>query len=151
MSFHLSNLKMSFGYSAGDFLAGANLTYQLIKALSGTQCAFQEYQEALRELGCFQQVFMQVSRMVENPNLNPSTINAASHIVLSAMILIGDFLTKTQRYRERLNGRESGNAASDSWQKMGWVLFKKDELRALKEALHVKLTSVSLLIDTAQW
>lgn len=94
---------------------------------------------------------MQVSRMVENPNLNPSTINAASHIVLSAMILIGDFLTKTQRYRERLNGRESGNAASDSWQKMGWVLFKKDELRALKEALHVKLTSVSLLIDTAQW
>jgi hypothetical protein len=67
------------------------------------------------------------------------------------MILIGDFLTKTQRYRERLNGRESGNAASDSWQKMGWVLFKKDELRALKEALHVKLTSVSLLIDTAQW
>jgi hypothetical protein len=60
-------------------------------------------------------------------------------------------LAKTQKYRERLNGRESGNAVSDSWQKMGWVLFKKDELKALKEALHVKLTSVSLLIDTAQW
>jgi len=82
---------MSFGYSAGDFLAGVNLTYQLIKALSGTQYAFQEYQEALGELGVFQQVFMQVSRMVENPSLNPSTINAASHIVLSAMTLIEDF------------------------------------------------------------
>jgi hypothetical protein len=142
---------MSFGYSAGDFLAGANLTYQLITALSGTQCAFQEYQDALKELGCFQQLFMQVSRMVENPNLNPATVNAASHIVLSSMTLIGDFLTKTQNYRARLNGRESGNVASDSWQKMGWVLFKKEELRALKEALHVKLTSVSLLIDTAKW
>lgn len=53
-------------------------------------------------------------------------------------------------------GTESGYAGghqeilSDSWQKMGWVLFKKDELRALKDALHLNLNSISVLLATAQ-
>jgi hypothetical protein len=81
---------MSFGYSIGDFFAGANLSYQLIKALSGTRGACIEYQEAIAELGCLQQTFLQVGRMTTNPNLSPATINAASHIVLSSMSLIGD-------------------------------------------------------------
>jgi hypothetical protein len=67
---------MSFGYSAGDFIAGGNLIYQLIKALSGTQCPSEEYQEALKELGCFEHIFIQVGQMAENP----TTINAASHV-----------------------------------------------------------------------
>lgn len=131
---------MSFGYSAGDFIAGGTLIYQLINALSGTQCPSEEYQEALKELSCFQHIFIQVSHMAENPNLCPATINAASHIVLSSMTLIGDFVSKTKGYRRQLS----------SWQNMGWVMFKSDELRALKAALHVKLTSISMLLNTAQ-
>ncbi|KAG4439639.1 hypothetical protein IFR05_004888 [Cadophora sp. M221] len=142
---------MSFGYSVGDFIAGANLSYQLIQALSGVHCPSEEYREALIELGCLQQTFLQVGRMTSNPNMSPATINAASHIVLSSMTLIGDFLTRTQKYRERLSGRDQGSAAADSWRKVGWVMFRKDELKALKDALHLKLTSVSLLLDTAQF
>jgi hypothetical protein len=141
---------MSFGYSVGDCIAGANLTFQLIQALSGAHCPSKEYQEALIELGCLQQTFLQVDRMTSNPTLSPATVNAASHIVLSSMTLIGDFLEKTKKYRKRLDGSHSGNAASDSWRKVGWVLFKKDELKALKDALHIKLSNVSLLLDTAK-
>ncbi|KAH7317759.1 hypothetical protein BKA65DRAFT_107761 [Rhexocercosporidium sp. MPI-PUGE-AT-0058] len=89
--------------------------------------------------------------MTSNPNMSPATINAASHIVLSSMTLIGDFLTRTHKYRERLSGRDRGSAAKDSWRKVGWIMFRKDELKALKDALHLKLTSVSLLLDTAQF
>lgn len=141
---------MSFGYSIGDFIAGANLSYQLIRALSGSQGASVEYQDALIELGCLQQTFLQVGRMTSNPNLTPATINAASHIVLSSIGLIGDFLEKTKRYRERLCGNNSANTLSDSWQKMGWVLFKKEELKTLKDTLHVKLSNISLLLATAK-
>jgi len=141
---------MSFGYSVGDFITGANLSYQLIQALSGAHCPSEEYREALIELGCMQHTFLPVGRMTTNPTLSPDTVNAAAHIALSSMTLIGDFLTKTKKYRERLSGREAGNAASDSWRKVGWVLFKKDDLKALRDALHIKLTSISLLLETAR-
>ncbi|KFY85218.1 hypothetical protein V500_08610 [Pseudogymnoascus sp. VKM F-4518 (FW-2643)] len=85
---------MSFGYSIGDFIAGANLSYRLLQALSSSQGPSQEYQEALIEIGAIHQAFLQ---------------------------------------------------------KMGWVLFKKDELRALKDALHLNLNSISVLLATAQF
>lgn len=88
--------------------------------------------------------------MTSNPTLSHATINAASCIVLSSMSIIDDFLEKTKRYRERLCGRTQGNTLSDSWQKMGWVLFRKEELKALKDALHIKLSSISVLLATAQ-
>jgi hypothetical protein len=87
---------MSFGYSIGDFIAGANLSYRLVQALSDTQCASVEFREAPMELGCLQQTFLQVGRMLSNPNLSAATINAAAHIVLSSITLIGEFLTKTE-------------------------------------------------------
>jgi len=133
----------------GDFIAGANLSYRLIKALSETQGASIEYQEAIAELGSLQQTFLQVGQMKPNPTLSRATINAASCIVLSSVSLIGEFLSKTQKYRERLYGGRSGNTVSDSWQKMGWVLFKKEELKALKEALHLRLANIAVLLSTA--
>ncbi|KFZ17800.1 hypothetical protein V502_04399 [Pseudogymnoascus sp. VKM F-4520 (FW-2644)] len=85
---------MSFGYTIGDFIAGANLSYRLLQALPSSQGPSQEYQEALIEIGAIHQAFLQ---------------------------------------------------------KMGWVLFKKDELRALKDALHLNLNSISVLLATAQF
>ena len=138
---------MSFGYGIGDFIAGANLSYRLIQALSSTKGASIEYQEALMEVGSIQQCFLQVGRLTENPNLNHETVNAASYIVLSSMDMIGEFMMRTKRYREVARME---NDMSDSWQKMGWVLFKKQELKALQDALHLKLQSVSVLLSTAQ-
>ena len=53
---------MSFGYSVGDFIAGANLTYRLIRAFSETQGASHEYEEAIGELASLQQTFLQIGQ-----------------------------------------------------------------------------------------
>jgi hypothetical protein len=141
---------MSFGYSVGDFIAGANLSYQLVKALSDSQGASIEYQEAIAEVGSLQQMFLTVSQMRPNRTLCQATINSAQVIVMSSMTLIGAFLDKTRVYRERLCGRGRGSMLSDSWQKMGWVMFRKDDLRMLRNELHTKLSHISLLLATAQ-
>jgi hypothetical protein len=141
---------MSFGYGVGDFIAGANLSYRLVKALSETQGASLEYQEAITEIASLQQAFLQVSQMRASSTLQQATINMAGEIVMSSIKLIGAFLDKTQKYRERLCSRRPGSSVGDSWQKMGWVLFKKEELRQLKDALHMKLSHISLLFSTAQ-
>lgn len=141
---------MSFGYSLRDFIAGANISYRLLRALAESSGACIEYQEAIAELASMQQTFLRVGHMQPSQTLHRSTINAAAHIVLSSVALIGDFLAKTQKYRERLSGSGAGNAMSDSWQKMGWVLFKKEELKALRDALHLRLTNIGVLLATAQ-
>ena len=141
---------MSFGYSVGDFIAGANLTYRLIHALSETQGATLEYQEALRELSSIQQTFLQVSQMRSSSVLSQATINAASHIVISSLEIIGNFLERTKVYQRRLSDGSGRSVVADSWRKVGWALFKKEELKCLRDSLHMKLTAVGVLLSTAQ-
>ncbi|RDW70971.1 hypothetical protein BP6252_07534 [Coleophoma cylindrospora] len=142
---------MSFGYSFGDFVAGANISYRLLRILADSKGASIEYQEVIAELGTIQQTFMQVGYMTQNKNFSQATTNAASHIILSAIELIGKFLAKTQRYRESLCGGGNGNAVSNSWQKVGWVMFKSEELSELRDALHRKVCHVGVLLSTAQF
>ena len=91
-----NSAKMSFGYSVSDFIVGVNLTYQLIHALSETQGACLEYQEAMQELGAIQQTFLQVSQLKASNLVNHSILNGASHIILSSMKVIEDFLNRTR-------------------------------------------------------
>ena len=139
---------MSFGYSIGDFIAGANLTYQVIHALSSSRGACIEYQEAINELGCMQQAFLQVGHLKQSHSICPATTNAVSYLVISSMEIIGKFLERTKFYQRRLSENHSGRAGS--WQKIGWTLFKKNELVQLKDTLHMKLHAVSVLLSTSQ-
>ena len=126
------------------------MTYRLIRALSETKGACMEYQEAMSELGALQQTFLQVGYLRPSHTLCQATINAAAFIVLSSVEMIGEFLRKTQKYRKRLGRVGTGHAVSDSWQKMGWVLFKREELKALKDNLHLRFTNIGVLLSTAE-
>jgi hypothetical protein len=88
--------------------------------------------------------------MQQSSDVSRATINAAAHIVLSSVTLIGDFLDRTKKYRDRISGTRRRNVVSDSWQKMGWVLFRKEELKALRNALHLRLANIAVLLSTAQ-
>jgi hypothetical protein len=92
---------MSFGYSFGDFVASANLSYRLIRASSETRGASLEYQEAINELASMQHTFLQVGQMRPSSTLSRATINVAPYIVLSSVNLIAEFLEKTKKYREQ--------------------------------------------------
>ena len=131
-------------------MAGANLTYRLIRALSDSKGASIEYQEAIQELGSMQHAFLSVSQMRASNILPQSTINAVSHIVLSSVQLIGDFLERTKRYREKLCASQELGSISNSWQKVGWALFGSEELRSLRNALHTRLTSIGTLLSVAR-
>ncbi|TLS26623.1 hypothetical protein PpBr36_05285 [Pyricularia pennisetigena] len=76
---------MSFGYSVGDLIAGANMTHKLVRLMSGTSGASVEYQEAMAELCAMQDAFIQISKMhrVSDVRIFPqATVNAVSVIVI---------------------------------------------------------------------
>ncbi|RSL70421.1 hypothetical protein CEP53_001896 [Fusarium sp. AF-6] len=129
---------MSFGYSVGDVIAGANLTCRLIKIMADTKGGSVEFLEAMAELSAMQQAFFQVSNIRSHEMLPPATVNAASHIVLSSMDIIAKFLERSKHY-QRILGDSRASTFESSWCKIGWTLYKSHELRDLRDALHAKL------------
>lgn len=139
---------MSFGYAIGDFIAGANLAYQLIHLMTETRGASDEYQEAMSELCSIQQAFIHVSQITRSSILPQATLNSASFIVLSSMQIIAKFLDRSKRYRKGLSDPNTGGVSA-SWCKVGWGLFKKDELVALRDQLHCRLVAINTLFTAA--
>ncbi|VUC19984.1 unnamed protein product [Clonostachys rosea] len=149
---------MSFGYSVSDFITGANITYRLIRVLADSSGASEEYQDAMLELSAMQQAFLQVSQMTQNPVIPQATINSASHIVMSAMDIISHFLDRSRIYQKKLGGGTKSNEneslasrTEDSWTKVGWSLFKREELKDLRDRLQSKLSSIQLLLSASAY
>jgi hypothetical protein len=55
-----------------------------------------------------------------------------------------------KKYRQRLCENGKGQIVSDSWRKIGWVMFKSEELNELKSSLHLKMTNIGILLSAAQ-
>jgi hypothetical protein len=139
---------MSFGFSVGDLIAAANLTYRLIRALRGCNDAGDDYRAAIHELGCMQQAFMRVSFLGSNSNTCNATFQSASYIIMGAMDTIQSFLDKTKKYDRRLGGLGSSGLAQNM-RKVGWTLYKADDMKRLRETLHARLSTLSVLLAAA--
>ncbi|CEO59698.1 Putative Kinetoplast-associated protein kap [Penicillium brasilianum] len=140
---------MSFGFSVGDFLAGANLAYRLIRALSESRGSNMEYQEVIQELGCIQHTFLHVELISSRKVFSQATINAIAHILGSSMEVMERFLQQTEKYRKSLSRNGGRSLAADSWRKIGWSLFQKEELISLRSTLQTRLTAVNILVSAA--
>ncbi|KAI1120860.1 hypothetical protein F5Y10DRAFT_257571 [Nemania abortiva] len=138
---------MSFGYSVGDFVTGAELTYRLVRALSASRGACIEYQEALTELRAMEEAFIQTGNLVRSNMFTRDVINAIACIALSSIDTIEKFLERTMALQNGLGSVK--NSLDSSWAKVGWQLYKKEELHALKTQLHQRLSSINTLITTA--
>ncbi|KAI1410683.1 hypothetical protein F5Y13DRAFT_167152 [Hypoxylon sp. FL1857] len=137
---------MSFGFGVGDFIAGANLAHKLIRVMTETRGATAEYQEALAEVCGIQQIFIQLTQLCRSEVLPRATLNSIAQIVMPSMKIIADFLDKIKNYQAKLS---SNGGLSSSWCKMGWALFRKDELKALRDTLHSRLSAISTLLTAA--
>ena len=139
---------MSFGFSVGDLIGAANLTYRLIRAVQGSHDAGEDYRNAVHELGCMQQAFMRVSCLGSSRNVSQATFESASYIIMGAMSIIQEYLDKTKKYERRL-GKLGTSGIAQNWRKFGWTLYKADDMKELRETLHKRLTSLNVLLVAA--
>src|SRR5271154_5775272 len=109
---------MSFGFSVGDFLAGAKLIADLTRVLSASKGASMEYQQLILDLQLVETTLIQIHQMCLASQLNTSAINALGWIVQSTKTSITDFTHRTKKYRESLSANGSGNKAKDIWLKI---------------------------------
>jgi hypothetical protein len=140
---------MSFGFSVGDIIGAANLTYRLIKALHGSHDAGDEYRAAIDELGTFQQALIRVSCLWSNKNIRQDTLESASCIVMGAMDIIQTFLDRTKKYDRRLGGLGSNFGFASGLRKAAWTLYKAEDMKKLRDTLDSRVTALNLLLVAA--
>jgi hypothetical protein len=139
---------MSSLFSVGDLIGAANLTYHLIKALHGSQDAGEEYRAAIDELGCFQQALIRVSCLRSEKDFPQATFESASCIIMKSMDIIQSYLDKTKKYDRRLGSLGSSGFAH-GLRKVGWTLFKAEDMKKLRETLHARLSALGVLLAAA--
>ncbi|KAI0965613.1 hypothetical protein F4678DRAFT_327279 [Xylaria arbuscula] len=110
-------VSMSFGCSVGDFVTSASLTRQLIRTLSNSRGACNEYQEALVELRAMEQLFIQAGNLIQTNMFAQDTLNGIQRDrPLASIDTIGEFLERTENLKLRV-GHNSGGLES-SWSKV---------------------------------
>ncbi|KAF8251319.1 hypothetical protein K440DRAFT_81113 [Wilcoxina mikolae CBS 423.85] len=136
---------MSFGFAIGDFIAAGQLVANVIGALNSSTGSSEDYQELLSELYSYQRALIEAEQICSIPSCSSqfhvATINAIAYSVSLSRKPIEIFLSKIKRYRGRLK--------NSSWRKIGWALFKEDEVRELRDVLRMHIDCISLLVVTA--
>jgi hypothetical protein len=136
-----------FGFSVGDFFAGAILIKDIVQALSDVKGSKSEYRalsEALQSLNQALTVSHMVYLQWDTAVIHPQYENNASNLLKGmgearqkCLDLMQSFLNGTGQYDDAFI-QERGNRASRDFKKVTW-LFKKGDVKALREELNTQL------------
>lgn len=120
---------MSFGFSVGDFVAGAQLAHTLCQALSDSRGSAKEYQELIAQLDVVHKVLVQVDQLRAANQLAQATVNALLFAVNSTNTAMEKFIEQNEAYHDSLKPGGSGNSLKDLFRKGMWGTHMSEKAR----------------------
>ncbi|KAI1459628.1 hypothetical protein F4805DRAFT_419707 [Annulohypoxylon moriforme] len=142
--FLTSSLRMSFGFSVGDFLAVGKLATDIISSLKDSGGSRTEYQHLLRELECLQAALVHLDRLSETRNTHG--VATIKYTALSCRRPLEEFLTKIRKYDGSLGIQSKPNPIKGVVDKVKFPLAHKDEVQALQAYLNVHINTINILL-----
>lgn len=146
----------TFG-SFGDILALVDLAIQVHAALSSSAGASEDYQALVSELHSFSQLLQNVQTIhtltLHGLNRDPPTVslqNAIRFALERSKVLLDTICAKIAGYQKSLRRGGSGNMMKDSWRKIGWAIFKKDEIQEMRRQLGGCTQSITAHLSVSQ-
>ena len=127
--------------SFGDIVAAANVVHAIYEALSDSMGASYDYQCLISELHSFEQALKTVDRAI---TLAPPTGRDALDIAAettTCLELLKKFYDHIKSYQKALGGRKGA-----SWRKIGWSLFKADEVASFRQKISHHKQNISLFL-----
>ena len=137
---------MSFGFSVGDFIAVGKLIIQISSALHESAGATTEYQSLLLRLDSLMETLRLADRSIRGSQLQPSATNAIVKHLDRCSAHLRKFNTVIEKHRKSLSKGGSGNRFKDSWRKIGWSLYTKEEIKEMDDALEGYVNFISLML-----
>lgn len=118
--------------SFGDIVTAANIALSIYKALSDSMGSSYEYQCLIEELRSFERALRMVEYAIA---ATPPSGRLAQDITAETTIclnLLKVFLDRIKSYQKTLG---VGGKGASSWRKIGWGLFKADEVASFRVKL----------------
>jgi hypothetical protein len=138
---------MSFGYSVGDVIAIGSLLFKIGATLRDSTGSSADYQELVLRFDCFEQLLKTVRRQIASSQLPRPAAHAIIGHVSKCEPLLRKFDTTTEKYKKSLSRGGSGKKLKDSWRKIGWGMYKRDEILELYEGLGTQMDAINLLLS----
>ena len=137
---------MSFGYGVGDVIAVATLVTKIARSLRETTGSSQDFQNLVLRFDTFGQLLNTVQQ-IKSGQLPQSAVSAICTHVANSKPLLRKFDETTERYKRSLSGAGSGKRLQDSWRKIGWGLYKRQEILELSDGLAKEIDAIQLLLS----
>ena len=128
--------------SIGDIVTAANIVHSIYKALSDSMGASYDYQCLITELCSFERALKIVDLAI---TVAPPTGRDALDIeaeITTCLELLKTFHDRIRSYQKALGG---GKGAS--WRKIGWSLFKADEVASFRQKISQHKHNISLFLN----
>ena len=137
---------MSFGFSVGDFIAGASLIKGIISALNGA--AELEYRELELELHGLERALGELEHLVPEEG-QEDAVNSVKAAALMCRSPLEEFYEKLKQYRclTRPGAKNKSEVVRGWGKKVQWSLSMSDEVQRLRSyvAAHVGSLNMRLL------
>ncbi|KDR84631.1 hypothetical protein GALMADRAFT_55764 [Galerina marginata CBS 339.88] len=131
--------------SFGDIIAAANLALSIYKALSASAGATYEYQCLVDELYSFHLALKSVDQVLANSAISPSDVHAINEEAASCRNLLEKFWDRIKSYQKSLGG--GGRDWKDSWRKIGWGLFKTNEVADFRQKISQRKQTIAIFLS----
>jgi len=138
---------MSFGFSAGDFLAAGKLIASVISSLPSVGGSASEYQELERELHGLQRALSEIEHLRGTPDQQIS-INAIKCAALNCQFVLEEFAGKVTKYEKSLGSGELVGKLRGLGRKVRWRLEMKDAVMKLRAYLIAHVGSINMRLLT---
>ena len=142
-------MPVSFGFSAGDFIAAIELVATVIDALRDSGDAGSEYREIVRQLYSLETALLRVKRLEVDPAQNAELVSL-QQAAAQCQRTIDNFWKKVQKYQPHLRARGSSSRLKDGWMKIKWAVCKKEDVARVKADLVGHTESIQLLLTAMQ-
>ena len=127
--------------SFGDIVTAVNLVHSIYKALSDSMGASYDYQSLIKELRDFEQALKIANLAITAaPPTGDVAIDIAAQIK-SCLELLKTFHDRIKSYQKALGGGKGS-----SWRKIGWSLFKADEVASFRRKISHHTQKISLFL-----
>lgn len=136
---------MSFGFSAGDFVAGLSLLKSVIDALNGTFGAKAEYRGLIAQLYSLERALVAIKEIEVHEASRE--YDATQQAVRGCRECIDKFILKIASYQSLTAGSSS---IRDQVRKITWAQCRKEDLHKFKEDLSIYVSAINVLLSTLQ-
>ena len=128
--------------SFGDIITAANIVHSIYKSLSDSMGASYDYQCLITELCSFEQALKTVDLAITAaPQSGRDALNIAAEIT-TCLELLKTFNNRIRSYQKALGGTKGA-----SWRKIGWSLFKADEVASFRRKIPQHKQNITLFLN----